>query len=110
MVSQIEIWLLMYQICPLVLQAIGYPAFQIRCLGQDDESPKINENNVYMCIKVQSHAVHMLCDTVAEVFGQVAPPCANNHCSTQYEQSFRHNKHTHTNQKAATDKHTRHNH
>ena len=31
-------------------------------------------------------------------------PCANNHCSTRYEQSFRHNKHTHTNQKAATDK------
>ena len=29
-------------------------------------------------------------------------PCANNHCSTRYEQSFRHNKHTHTNQKAAT--------
>ena len=28
-------------------------------------------------------------------------PCANNHCSTRYEQSFRHNKHTHTNQKAA---------
>ena len=26
----------------------------------------------------------------------------NNHCSTRYEQSFRHNKHTHTNQKAAT--------
>ena len=37
-------------------------------------------------------------------------PCANNHCSTRYEQSFRHNKHTHTNQKAATDKHFRHNH
>ena len=37
-------------------------------------------------------------------------PCANNHCSTRYEKSFRHNKHTHTNQKAATDKHSRHNH
>ena len=37
-------------------------------------------------------------------------PCANNHCSTRYEQSFRHNKHTHTNQKAATDKHSRHTH
>ena len=37
-------------------------------------------------------------------------PFANNHCSTRYEQSFRHNKHTHTNQKAATDKHSRHNH
>ena len=36
-------------------------------------------------------------------------PCANNHCSTRYEQSIRHNKHTHTNQKAATDKHSRHN-
>ena len=32
-------------------------------------------------------------------------PCANNPCSTRYEQSFGHNKHTHTNQKAATDKH-----
>ena len=30
--------------------------------------------------------------------------CANNHCSIRYEQIFRHNKHTHTNQKAATDK------
>ena len=30
--------------------------------------------------------------------------CANNHCSTRYEQSFRHKTHTHTNQKAATDK------
>ena len=29
-------------------------------------------------------------------------PCANNHCSTRYGQSLRHNKHTHTNQKAAT--------
>ena len=35
--------------------------------------------------------------------------CANNHCSTRYEQSFRHNKHTHTNSKAATDQHSRHN-
>ena len=26
-------------------------------------------------------------------------PCANNHCSTRYEQSLRHNKHTHTNHK-----------
>ena len=26
-------------------------------------------------------------------------PCANNHCSTRYDQSFRHSKHTHTNQK-----------
>ena len=37
-------------------------------------------------------------------------PCANNHCSTRYEQSCRHNKHTHTYQKAATDQHSRHNH
>ena len=36
-------------------------------------------------------------------------PCAHNHCSTRYEQSFRHNKHTHTNQRAATDHHSRHN-
>ena len=26
-------------------------------------------------------------------------PCANNHCYTRYEQSYRHNKHTHTYQK-----------
>ena len=37
-------------------------------------------------------------------------PCANNHCSTRYEQSFRHNKHTHTYQKASTEQHSRHNH
>ena len=30
-------------------------------------------------------------------------PCANNHCITRYEQSFRHNKHTYPYQKAATD-------
>ena len=36
--------------------------------------------------------------------------CANNHCSTRYEQSFRHNKHTHTYQTAATYPDTRHNH
>ena len=55
-------------------------------------------------------ALHTLNNTVAKGFNQMAPPCANNHCSTRYEQSFRHNKHTHTNQKAATDKHSRHNH
>ena len=37
-------------------------------------------------------------------------PCANNHCSTRYEQIFPHNEHTHTYQKAATDQHYRHNH
>ena len=37
-------------------------------------------------------------------------PCANTYCSTRYEQSFRHNKHTHNYQKAATDQHSRHNH
>ena len=36
-------------------------------------------------------------------------PFANNHCSTRYEYSFRHTKHTHTNQ-AATDQETGHNH
>ena len=35
-------------------------------------------------------------------------PCAINYCGTRYEQSFRHNKHTHTYQKAATDQHSRH--
>ena len=34
--------------------------------------------------------------------------CTNNHCGTQYEQSFRHNKHSHTNQRAAVDKHSVH--
>ena len=29
-------------------------------------------------------------------------PCGNNHCSSRHELSFRHNKHTHTYQKAAT--------
>ena len=43
--------------------------------------------------------------TVAKWFNQMA----NNQCSTRYEQSLRHNKHTHTNQKS-TDKHSRHNH
>ena len=37
-------------------------------------------------------------------------PCANNNCSTRYEQSFRQNKHTHTYQKAATDQDFMHNH
>ena len=53
-------------------------------------------------------ALHTLNNTVAKGFNQMALK-ANNHCSTRYEQSFRHNKHTHTNQKAATDKHSRHN-
>ena len=34
----------------------------------------------------------------------------NNHYSTGYEHIFQHNKHTHTNQKAATDQDSRHNH
>ena len=37
-------------------------------------------------------------------------PCANNHCSTRYEQSFRHNKHTHTYKEADTDQANKHNH
>ena len=32
-------------------------------------------------------------------------PCANYHCRTQYEQSFRHCQHTYPNWKAATDQH-----
>ena len=36
-------------------------------------------------------------------------PCANNHCGTRYEKIFRH-KRTHTNRKAATNQHSRHNH
>ena len=34
----------------------------------------------------------------------------NKQCSTRYKQSFRHNKHTHTNQQAATDQDSRQNH
>ena len=52
-------------------------------------------------------ALHTLNNTVAKGFNQMAPPART---STRYEQSFRHNKHTHTNRKAATDKHSRHNH
>ena len=37
-------------------------------------------------------ALHTVNNTIAKGFCQ----CANNHCSTRYEQSFRHNKHTHT--------------
>ena len=55
-------------------------------------------------------ALHTLNNTVAKGFKPNGSPCANNQCSSRYEQSFRHNKHTHTNQKAATDKHSRHNH
>ena len=50
-------------------------------------------------------ALHILNNTVAKRVQQNGSPCAKNQCSTRYEQSFRHNKHTHTNQKAATDKH-----
>ena len=49
--------------------------------------------------------LHTLNNTIANGF-----PCANNHCNTRYEQSFRHNKNTHDNQKAATEKHSWHNH
>ena len=55
-------------------------------------------------------ALHTLNNTVRKRVQPNGSPCANNYCSTRYEQSFRHNKHTHTNQKAATDKHSRHNH
>ena len=54
--------------------------------------------------------LHTLNKTVAKGFNQNGSSCANNHCSTRYEQSFRHNKHTHTNQKTATDHQSRHNH
>ena len=56
-------------------------------------------------------ALHTVNNTVEKGFNQMPPhPCTNNHCSTRYEQSFRHNKHTHTYQKAATYQHYRHNH
>ena len=48
-----------------------------------------------------STALQTLNNTVAKGFNQMAPPARTI--------SFRHNKHTHTNQKAATDKHSRHN-
>ena len=49
--------------------------------------------------------LHTLNNTVAKGLNEM-PPCAKNHCSTRYEQSFRPNKHTHTNQNAATDQHS----
>ena len=55
-------------------------------------------------------ALHTVNNTVATGFSQIAPPCASNHCSTQYDQSFQHHKHTHTYQKTATDQDTRYNH
>ena len=59
--------------------------------------------------KTQHSAVTAL-HTLNNIITPKGLPCTNNHCSTRYEQSFRHNKHTHTNQTAATDKHSRHNH
>ena len=53
-------------------------------------------------------ALHTVNNTVAKGFDQIAPR-AKTHCSTRYEQGFRHNNHTHTYQKAATDQHSRHN-
>ena len=44
-------------------------------------------------------------NTVGKEVQPNGSPRANHH-----EQSFRHNKHTHTNQKAATYQHSRHNH
>ena len=55
-------------------------------------------------------ALHTVNNTVAKGFTTKWLLCANNHCSIRYEQSFRHNKHTHTYQKAATDQHSRRNH
>ena len=55
-------------------------------------------------------ALHTVNNTIAKGFNQMAPPCTNNHCNTRYKQSFRHNTHTHTNQKGATDQHTSNNH
>ena len=40
-------------------------------------------------------ALHTVNNTIAKGFNQRASPCLNNHCSTRYEQSFGHNKHTH---------------
>ena len=51
-------------------------------------------------------ALHTLNDNRSKRVQPNGSPCANNHCSTRYEQSFRQNKHTYTNQKAATDKHS----
>ena len=55
-------------------------------------------------------ALHTLNNTVAKGFNQMAPPARTITVALDSGQSFRHNKHTHTNQKAATDKHSRHNH
>ena len=54
-------------------------------------------------------ALHTLNNTVEKGFNQMAPPVRTMLCySTRYEQSFRHNKHTHTNQKSGTDRQTFH--
>ena len=55
-------------------------------------------------------ALHTLLNNTVKKVQPIGSPCANNNCSTRYEQSFRHNKHTHTNQKAATVQHSMHNH
>ena len=54
-------------------------------------------------------ALHTVNYTIAKEFNQIAPPARTTATSTRYEQSFRHNKHTHTYQKAATDQHSRNN-
>ena len=54
--------------------------------------------------------LHTLNNTVEKGYNQMAPPARTITVAFRYEQSFRHNKHTHTNKKAATDKHSRHNH
>ena len=54
--------------------------------------------------------LHTLNNIVAKGFTKMTPRSEKNNCSTRYEQFFRHNKHTHTSQKAAIDPHSRHNH
>ena len=52
-------------------------------------------------------ALHTLNNIITKGVQPNGSPCANNHCSTRYEQCFRYNKHTHTYQKADTDQHSR---
>ena len=48
-------------------------------------------------------ALHTLNYTVAKGFNQMAPPARTITVALDMSKSFRHNKHTHTNQKAATE-------
>ena len=63
---------------------------------------------MYVCVLCAScgSSQCMTCSLLMLVEDARGSPCTNNHCSTRYEQLFRHNKHTHTYQEAATNQDT----